>query len=90
MVKEKKLGIGDGERPEAKIIGEDGNIFNVMGIASRALKNAGFKEESKEMIDRVTNSGSYEEALGIITEYIEPVGSDWEIEEDYSMGMEGY
>lgn len=90
MVKEKRLGIADGERPEAKIIGEDGNIFNVMGIASRSLKKAGFKEESEEMVNRVTSSHSYDEALGIIMEYIEPVGSDWEVEEDYSMEMEGY
>lgn len=90
MVKEKRLGIADGERPEAKIIGEDGNIFNVMGIASRSLKKTGFKEESEEMVNRVTNSHSYDEALGIIMQYIEPVGSDWEVEEDYSMEMEGY
>ena len=29
-------------------------------------------DEAKEMYDRVTSSGSYTEALGIITEYIEP------------------
>lgn len=59
------------KKPICKLIGEDGNIFNLMGIASRVLKDAGKKEEAKEMVDRVTSSNSYEEALGIIGEYVE-------------------
>ena len=58
-------------KPKCKLIGEDGNIFNLMGIASRTLKEAGQKEKAKEMFDRVTSSGSYLEALAIISEYVE-------------------
>lgn len=58
-------------KPVCKLIGEDGNIFNLMGIASRVLKEVGKKEEAKEMIDRILNSKSYIEALAIISEYVE-------------------
>ena len=58
-------------KPKCKLIGEDGNIFNLMGIASRVLREAGKKEEAKEMIDRILNSKSYIEALAIISEYVE-------------------
>ena len=59
------------EKPKMDLIGEDGNIFAVMGRASGLLKEAGQKAEAEEMINRVTSSGSYDEALGIISEYVE-------------------
>ena len=58
-------------KPKCKLIGEDGNIFNLMGIASRTLKKAGLTKQAEEMIERIKNSGSYYEALGIIMEYVE-------------------
>lgn len=59
------------DKPKCKLIGEDGNIFNLMGIASRTLRRAGFDTEAKEMVDRITKSKSYDEALVIIMEYVE-------------------
>lgn len=58
-------------RPKMQLIGQDGNIFAVMGRASRLLKSSGQREKAKEMCDRVTASKSYTEALGIISEYVE-------------------
>ena len=58
-------------RPKMQLLGQDGNIFAIMGRASRLLKNSGQREEAKEMCDRVTASKSYAEALGIISEYVE-------------------
>lgn len=60
------------EKPMSPIIGANGNIFNILEIASKTLKNNGMKDEAQEMYDRVTSSHSYDEALCIITEYIEP------------------
>ena len=60
------------EKPMSPIIGANGNIFNLLGIASRTLKENGMAEEAKEMYNRVTSSGSYNEALCIITEYVDP------------------
>ena len=59
------------KKPKAKLIGADGNIFNLIGIASRSLKRAGQNDKATEMSKRVMNSGSYDEALSIIMEYVE-------------------
>lgn len=91
MKMKEKVGLPDGKRPEAKLIGEDGNIFNLMGIASKALKQAGYYDEANEMFNRITNgAGSYDEALAIISQYVEPVGEDIDCEEDYDFRIGGY
>lgn len=40
-------------RPKCALIGQDGNIFNLVGIASKTLRENGMQKESKEMSDRV-------------------------------------
>lgn len=74
------------EKPECPLIGADGNIFNLLGIASRTLKAHGQKENAKEMMERVTggNCHSYEEALMIIADYVTITSQEGEKEE---MGM---
>ena len=59
------------EKPKMELVGHDGNIFAIMGRASRLLKRAGMREEADEMFKRVTSSGSYDEALRIVSEYVE-------------------
>lgn len=74
-------------KPGCPLIGQDGNIFNLMGIASRTLKRNGMSEQAKEMCDRITETaGSYYEALGIIGEYVNITGED--DSEDMSEGMD--
>ena len=58
-------------KPRCKLIGEDGNIFNLIGIAARALRKAGLADKTIEMSTRVMQSKSYEEALSVIMEYVE-------------------
>lgn len=59
-------------KPKADLIGQDGNIFNLIGIARRALKRAGMAKESEELTNRVMKEAhSYDEALCIIMEYVE-------------------
>ena len=58
-------------KPTCKLLGEDGNIFNLLGIASKTLKKCDRTEEAKDMTQRVMASGSYSEALRIIAEYVE-------------------
>jgi hypothetical protein len=64
------------QKPQAPLLGADGNVFNLLGIAARTLKRNGMAEEAKEMQNRVTSSHSYAEALCIIFEYVEPVSQD--------------
>ena len=65
--------IDEFEKPDAKLLGADGNIFNLLAIASRALKDADLDDEADEMFDRVTHSNSYEEALMVILDYVNVV-----------------
>ena len=58
-------------KPKCKLIGQDGNIFNLIGIASRSLRLAGLEDKAKEMSQKVMQSQSYTEALSIIMEYVE-------------------
>lgn len=58
-------------RPKMKLAGEDGNIFAILGRASRLLRENGQPEKAKEMSDRVYRSGNYYQALHIISEYVE-------------------
>lgn len=59
------------KKPVAKLSGQNGNIFNLLGIASRSLKSAGQYGKATEMCQRATSSKSYDEALSIIMEYVE-------------------
>ena len=61
----------ESHKPSAKLIGEDGNIFSILGRVSRSLKEAGKEEQAKEVCERVMASCSYDEALQIIMEYVE-------------------
>lgn len=54
-----------------KLVGEDGNIFAILGRASRLLRENGQAEQAKEMSGRVYQSGDYYKALHIISEYME-------------------
>lgn len=75
-------------KPKCPLIGQDGNIFAVMGIASGTLKGNGMEDQAKEMCRRVTSSDSYEEALSVICEYVEPVSAeDYDESEDFEIEM---
>jgi len=57
-------------KPDCALIGENGNIFNLMAIATRTLKTYDMADRAEEMRNRIKSSGSYEEALCIIGEYV--------------------
>ena len=71
-------------KPDCPLIGQDGNIFNLVGIASRTLKRNGLSAEAAEMTEKVFGSGSYDEALNIIGEYVNITSVD---EPGDNMGM---
>ena len=66
------------QKPDCPLIGADGNIFNLMGIARRTLRSAGQYEQAKEMCERVTQCSSYEDAICVIAEYVNIIGTDEE------------
>lgn len=60
------------QKPMCPIIGANGNIFNLLGIAKCSLEEANLKDEASTMVQRVYHANSYDEALRIIMEYVEP------------------
>lgn len=58
------------QKPDCQLIGQDGNIFNLMGIAARTLRQNGLADQAKEMCNRIHESGNYYKELGIIGEYV--------------------
>ena len=64
------------EKPDCPLIGQDGNIFALVGIAVRTLRENDMRDKAKEMSDRVFASESYDEALCIIGEYVNITDSE--------------
>ena len=70
MTEFKKL-LNRPKKPKMQLLGQDGNIFAIMGRASRLLKSSGQGDKAKEMRDRVMSCDSYQKALNIVSEYVE-------------------
>ena len=62
--------INETKKPDCPLIGEDGNMFVLLGVASRTLRAHGMEKQAKEMTTRIRQCGSYDEALNIIGEYV--------------------
>jgi len=60
----------DAEKPDCELSGQDGNVFNLAGVAARTLRRHGQEKQADEMTGRVLSSGSYGKALSIIGEYV--------------------
>ncbi len=73
-------------KPDCPMIGQDGNIFNLMGIAARTLRENDMEDKAKEMCERIYDSGSYDNALCILGEYVNITAMDEA--EDEGMGMQ--
>lgn len=59
------------EKPKCKLLGEDGNVFNIIGRVAGALKKAKMQDKSDEFIKRATKSDSYDAVLVLCHEYVE-------------------
>ena len=73
-------------KPDCQLIGQDSNIFNLMGLASRTLKENGMGAEAAEMRQRINEAPNYNAALSIIGEYVNITGPD-ELSQDLEEGM---
>ena len=54
-----------------QLTGQDGNVFNLMGIVSRALRTNGFGDEVDDFVSEVTSSKSYHEALAVMMQWVD-------------------
>ena len=58
------------KKPTVKLVGENGNVYNLISICYRALKDIGMENEAKEMYEKITKTAkSYSEALVIMMDY---------------------
>lgn len=63
-------------KPDCPLIGEDGNIFNLIAIASRTLRRNSLQEQAEEMRARITGGECHDycSALNVIGEYVNITG----------------
>lgn len=61
----------DLDKPKLKIIGADGNVFNILGLASRAGKRAGWSKEKLDGFLADCMSGDYNHVLATCAEHFE-------------------
>lgn len=61
------------ERPKCELIGQNGNIFNLVSIAANTLRSHGYRDEAEELTHRIWNgeAKSYYHAINIIEEYVD-------------------
>lgn len=58
---------------QVTVIGEDSNIFNLLGLVTKELKRNGYRELAKELPPLVFETNSYDQALAILDKYVELV-----------------
>lgn len=55
------------QKPTVQLTGQDGNVFNIIGLCRRSARAAGWsKEEIDALIERLHRSGSYDRVLQLI------------------------
>lgn len=60
-------------RPPCKLIGEDGNVFSIIGRVRKALREDGQDARAREFVEKAYRSGSYDAVLQLCLEYVEVV-----------------
>lgn len=59
------------KKPVCKLIGTDGNVFALAGRVTSCLKREGMRAEAEEFQKKLFSCGSYDEALALMSEYVE-------------------
>lgn len=80
------------DKPYLQLSGQDSNVFAILGSASQLLKRDHRREDTDEMLQRVQKCKSYDEALILISEYVqtELSGEDHGVleEDDFNVDKE--
>ncbi|MCI9135436.1 MAG: hypothetical protein HFI31_14825 [Lachnospiraceae bacterium] len=61
------------KKPECELIGEDGNVFFIIGRVVKTLRRAGLYEQADEFNSKYPNCQSYDEVLRLAMDYVEIV-----------------
>ena len=57
-------------KPDCSLIGQNGNIMNLIGIAGRTLREHGMEQQATEMFNRITQCQSSDSALSIVLVFL--------------------
>ena len=63
-------------KPQVCFQDADGNVFSLIALTSNALKKHGQRHKVDEMVSRMVHSNSYDEALQVMMDYVEPIFID--------------
>lgn len=56
---------------EVQLSGQDGNVFNLMSLVTRAMKRNGIDAGEREaFLSEVRSSSSYDEALRVMSDWV--------------------
>jgi len=58
-------------KPKCKLLGENGNVFNIIGRVKKALKEAGMVIEAKQFTEKAFACDSYDKVLQLTMKYVE-------------------
>jgi hypothetical protein len=61
----------DYRKPVVKLVGEDGNAWNLLGRVSRAMKAAGIPKETIDAFFAEATDGDYQNLLRVVMTYVE-------------------
>lgn len=59
------------KKPKCKLIGKNGNAWNLMALVAKSLEKAGQGDRVNEMMKKVMSGKSYEETLRTFDEYVD-------------------
>lgn len=59
-------------KPRVQLVGENGNVFAIIGKVAAALRKAGQSDKAKEFEGRAFKAASYDDVLTILFDYVEP------------------
>lgn len=60
------------DRPKIKLVGQNGNVFNILGICRQASKKANWSElDWKEFQDQALAAGTYDSVLQLVLKHFE-------------------
>lgn len=64
-------------KPECKLIGANGNVFNLIAIVRKTLRDEGLEDELKlfheELLTLIDNGGTYDDVLNLFNEFVEVI-----------------
>lgn len=66
------LEMNEPRKPKVKMLGEDGNVFSIIGRVSKALKRDGQEDRAKEWTDMAMKCKSYDAVLQLMFDFVEP------------------